>query len=193
MADLSDVSNALVTTIAGIVYPNGTGAGSITGDPVKIYAGWPNAKQLTDDLAAGMVHVSIFPRPGDKVTITNHGDWDEVTNNGTTGTAQIELRRQTRQYQITIWANCFDKRDPVAATIDAGLAGLSRLAMPDGTRAVLAYVNSSQIDDQQKAGIYRRDLFYAANYATTQTITATPIATINITTTAQFNGAIPTP
>ena len=38
MADISDVSAALVTTIAGIVYPNGTSQPSITGAPVLVPA-----------------------------------------------------------------------------------------------------------------------------------------------------------
>lgn len=50
MADLSDVSTALVTLVTGVVYPNGIGQPSITGNPVVVYSGWPNMTQLKTDL-----------------------------------------------------------------------------------------------------------------------------------------------
>ena len=61
MADLSDVSNALVTLVTGVVYPNGSSQPSITGNPVLVYSGWPNMTQLKTDLQANKAHVSIFP------------------------------------------------------------------------------------------------------------------------------------
>ena len=185
MADVTDAANGLVQAIQAIVYPKGIAQASVTGVDVLIYQGWPLEAVLKADLAAGKVHVSVFPSPNDKVTSVYQGDedWQEVTNNGTTGTAVRELRRQTRTFQITVWASCFDKRDPLAAAIDAGLAAVSRLAMPDGSQAIVSYVNSRQVDDQQKAGVYRRDLFYAANYATIQTETdyAVTRTTTNVT------------
>lgn len=173
MADVTDAGNALVQIIAAIVYPNGTAQPSITGVPVLIYQGWPIEQTLAADLKAGKVHVSVFPSPNDKVSSVVHGDgeWQEVTNNGTTGISVRELRRQTRNFQITVWASCFDARDPLAGAIDAGLAAVSRITLPDGSQALVSYVNSRQVDDQQRAGIYRRDLFYAVNYATIQTET----------------------
>jgi len=63
MADLSDVSDALVTLIAGVLYPNGTGQPSAPGVPCRVYAGWPTSAQLDADLAAGTAHVSVFNRP----------------------------------------------------------------------------------------------------------------------------------
>lgn len=171
MADLSDVSAALATVIQAAIFPSGTSSPSITGDVVWIVQGWPDFDKLTAALAASQVYVSIFPRPGDVVTTTNNGDadWFELTNNGTTGTGILELRRQTRTFQITIWANCFDKRDPIAKLLDAALAATSRLTFAEGTSGVVAYVNSLQDDSQQKAGIYRRDLFYSVNYPTIST------------------------
>ncbi|SOY56852.1 hypothetical protein [Cupriavidus taiwanensis] len=62
MAGLADVSNALVALIAQIAYPNGTSQPSITGQGVKVYAGWPVPAVLTADLKAGKAHVSVFPR-----------------------------------------------------------------------------------------------------------------------------------
>ncbi|MDW3683105.1 hypothetical protein RA280_15370 [Cupriavidus sp. CV2] len=63
MADLSDVSDALVTLIANTLYPNGTGQPPAPGVPCRVYAGWPTPAQLDADLAAGTAHVSVFNRP----------------------------------------------------------------------------------------------------------------------------------
>jgi len=168
MADITDVGDAIVQVIALIAYPSGISQPSMTGAPIVIYQGWPNDQQLPIDLKAGMVHVSVFPRPNDKVSsVTMGSDWVEISNDGKSGIALAEIRRQTRTYQITVWANNFSIRDPVASALDSALAMVTRLTLPDGTKGILAYVNSAQNDDEQKIGIYRRDLFYSVNYATT--------------------------
>ena len=106
------------------------------------------------DLAVGKLHITVFPRPGDITTTIAMGDtdWIELTNDGAVGIAGREVRRE-----------------PVAKAVDLALASSSRLMLADGTAAVLSYVNSRQDDNQQKSGIYRRDLFYAINYAILQT------------------------
>lgn len=60
MADLSDVQNVLVAQIAQAIYPNGTAQASVTGAATKIYPGWPDPATLDADMAAGLVHVSVF-------------------------------------------------------------------------------------------------------------------------------------
>jgi hypothetical protein len=64
VADLSDVENALVAAITAAVYPNGTGTPPTYGAATKIYRGWPNARALDLDLAAGVVNISVFPKRG---------------------------------------------------------------------------------------------------------------------------------
>lgn len=190
MADLSDAGNALVTLIAGIVYPQGSGAASLIGDRVLVYQGSPDPVVLAGDLAAGTIHVSVFPQPDDKVTSVSAGDddWEEVGNDGTGGTAALELRRQTRAFLISVWAGDHARRDVAAAAIDAGLAAVSRLTLADGSVAVMTYASSRQDDEQQQAGIYRRDLLYALNYATTLVQALTVIATTVTDVTVGVNG-----
>lgn len=170
MSDLTDVANELVKLIEGIAYPNGIALPSIGNCPILIYQGWPDPSALTADLPNGKVHISVFPRPGDKITSVIMGDseWQTQSSDGTTGVSIREVRRQTRTFQITIWASCFDRRDPIASIIDSSLAVYNRLVMSDGSQGIMSYVNSVQDDASQKQGIYRRDLFYAVNYATTQ-------------------------
>jgi hypothetical protein len=256
MAGLAEVSNALVALIAQLVYPNGTGQPSIVGKPVKVYGGWPAPDALTKDLAAGKVHISVFPPNGlEKIVDTAVTDWrtvvepsitltltlagQAVTVDGTVsqpqnaalvvdgkgyaygvqsndtlisiatalavlvsadqpatssgpvvtipgakaisprlggaGTSIRELRRQERAFRITVWANCFDSRDPIADLLDSALSGTFHLTLPDGMIATLRYKSSSQDDSGQKESIYRRDLVYAVEYSTTQVRTDTQI------------------
>ncbi|MFV0916100.1 hypothetical protein ACI1PM_03360 [Ralstonia nicotianae] len=255
MADITDVSSVLMTTIAGIVYPNGTSQPSITGAAVAVLIGWPDAVQLRADLAANKVNVSIFPQPNmlriidsamsdwstpsapvNTITLTLSGQ--AVTVGGTVSTPQNaalvvdnkayvyavqagdtlagiatalaalvnvdqtataagavvtipgakyisprvggqgvavrETRRQEQGYQITVWANCFDQRDPIAAAIDSALSGIPHLTLADQS-AALRFKNSRQDDSQQKEGIYRRDLFYAVEFSTFASQTLTQI------------------
>ncbi|WP_433867088.1 hypothetical protein [Ralstonia wenshanensis] len=255
MADITDVSNALVTVIAGIVYPNGTSQPSITGVPVLVYQGWPDAVQLRADLAAGKVHVSVYPQPNMlRIIDTAMSDWSTpsapvntitltlsgqtVTVGGTVSTPQNaalvvdnkayvyavqagdtlasiatalaalvnadqtataagavvtipgakyisprvggqgvavrETRRQEQGYQITVWANCFDQRDPIASAIDSALSGIPHLTLADQS-AALRFKSSRQDDSQQKEGIYRRDLMYAVEFSTFASQTLTQI------------------
>lgn len=174
MADITDVGNALVQLVATVCR-------SLEPDyPVRVYQGWPNPEQLKDDLLAGAVHISVFPRPGSKVTsvLAGDGEWEERVNDGERGTITREVRRETRQYQVTVWASCFDKRDPLANAIDPSLSAVSRITLSDGSQATISYISSLQDDDNQKLGVYRRDFFYAINYGVYQTESAWAIMAV---------------
>ncbi|WP_454751688.1 hypothetical protein [Cupriavidus necator] len=95
---------------------------------------------------------------------------------GGAGTSIRELRSQSRVFMISVWANCFDARDPLADALDSALSGTFHLTLPDGMTAALRYQSSRQDDSGQKEGIYRRDLLYAVEYSTTETRTDTQIA-----------------
>lgn len=79
MVDISDVVDALAGVCGAAVYPDGEGQPSVTGSPVKIYAGWPNEAALNADLAAGAAHVSVFNMPKmDKDKTTLEDGWMEL-------------------------------------------------------------------------------------------------------------------
>ena len=88
------------------------------------------------------------------------------------GTAVRELKRQKKGYQITVWAGTPALRDAVAPLADAALAATDYLPLPDGFGARLLYERSRQTDRAERDGLYRRDLFYSAEFATTQSQTA---------------------
>jgi hypothetical protein len=254
MADVSDVSNLLVSLATGAAYPNGTASPSICVAPVKLYAGWPVANVLDADLKAGKVHVSVYPLPTERKTsrqigrpwvttipgtptltatvylnqvtfggtvsipqnlyllvngkgymyavqpadtlasiatafatllqgdfpaasstgpvLTVPGAYSVIARVGAIGAAMRELKRQEKQFQITIWAPTPVLRDAAAGPVDVALGVSSDLAFTDGSHGILLYSHTIQSDQNQKAGLYRRDLIYTVDYATTQTASA---------------------
>lgn len=258
MADISDVENALVSTIAGVLYPNGTSQTSVTGVPTIIYAGWPQASQLDTDMAAfatgvGRLHVTIFPTNTERNTTRYSTDFQEVTANpatltittagqtvtlggtvstpqnvaliindlpysykvqagdtldsiaasvaalisgatsagavitipvtgriasariGSSGTIARVTRNQQRTMQITVWADTPDHRSATASVIDSALSAMDFLPFADGGQGRLLYVASHVDDMTQKANVFRRDLLYSVDYATTVTADATEV------------------
>ena len=275
MSDLSEVEQVLVSAIAQIVYPNGTGQPSIAGTRVDIYRGWPIPADLDQDLAAGIVNISVFPndnernttryprewislplvvpaltltvagntitvggtpssplnaalivngrayvypvQPGDTTTsiatglaativgeaytaedgntiytdearnaytgeaasfgpvITVPGNPRIVARVGAVGTAVREVRRQKRTFQITFWCPDPAVRDLIVKPVDAALTEIDFLILPDGTAGRMIYEKSHVSDRVEREGLYRRDLFYSVEYATTDSMATAQI------------------
>jgi hypothetical protein len=101
-----------------------------------------------------------------------------VARVGTTGTVTTEWERQQQLMQITVWAPDPTTRAAIGNAIKVALSQIAFLTMPDGFGARILYKGNRYSDDAQKPQIYRRDLFYAVEYATTVTQTlATVVAT----------------
>jgi hypothetical protein len=110
---------------------------------------------------------------------------------GVTGTALRELRRQERVVQIVVWASTEGSRSAIASTVDSSLAALAFVAMPDGSGARVRYQKSSISDAQQKDCLFRRDLMYTVEYATTQSETETQIGQEQMVLQAAVAGVLP--
>lgn len=104
---------------------------------------------------------------------------------GGTGLLIRELRRQERVFMVSVWACSPDARAAILRLVDVALAKTQRLSMPDGFSARMIYRNSNITDNNQKAVLYRCDLNYSVDYATTETLAATQVVAeqISITTT----------
>jgi hypothetical protein len=263
MADVSDIESVLVTTIAQLVYPNGTGNPSVANAPCKVYRGWPIPANLDSDLAAGKINISVFPQSVEQRTTKYPRDWQPVSipapaltltasdititvggtpssplnaaalvngkayvyavqpsdtldsiatglaaliNADTTatssgpvitipaarqlvarvggvGTIIRETRRQKRGFQITFWCPNPALRDLIVPPVDAGLANIDFLSLPDGTAGRLLYERTVVSDRVERAGLYRRDLIYSVEYGTTDSQSAAQIVAelLNIT------------
>lgn len=108
---------------------------------------------------------------------------------GTSGTSIREIRRQERVFQITVWSDTPAHRDTVIQPVDVALAATQFLTMADGTAARLIYKGSPITDNNQKAKLYRRDLMYTVEYATTQVKTDYQIAAATENVSNQPTGA----
>lgn len=129
------------------------------------------ATALSALIAAGIAGTS---NAGPIITLPNSARISAARVGGT-GTLIRELRRQERLFQISIWSETPDHRDAVVKPLDEALAATSFLSMIDQTAARLIYKSSPVNDGYQKDKLYRRDLFYTVEYATTQTTAATQI------------------
>lgn len=82
MADQSDVADAFVALISGMLYPNGTDSPSSLGLDAKVYVGWPVPSELKADLMRrpSVSHISVYPRPDEHNTTRYDGDeWLEAS------------------------------------------------------------------------------------------------------------------
>jgi hypothetical protein len=78
-----------------------------------------------------------------------------------------ENRRQRQLFRVTLWCPSPALRDAAAAAIDAALAAVQFIALPDGTSGRLLFHGSIVFDQAENAALYRRDLHYTVEYATT--------------------------
>lgn len=107
---------------------------------------------------------------GPVVTLTSaHAVFARV---GGFGTAYKETKRQEQPVQITVWANSPETRDAVASPLDSVLSDSSNIKFIDGSFGLITGNGQLMTDQLQKADLYRIDLFYIIDYATTQTMQA---------------------
>lgn len=100
MADFSDVENTLVTTVAGIVYPNGISMPSIVNTDVRIFRGWPTPANLDADLKGGKINIGISKIRGmERVTTRFDTTYQTLSVNSPTLTATVA---KGNPYTITI-------------------------------------------------------------------------------------------
>lgn len=162
-AQAADTLTSIATALAALIavnHPGTTSAGAVI--------------TIAGTLAIAYGGLNVVLADGSAVFLV--GDVPPVFGRvGGVGTSIRELRRQERTFQITVWANCFDARDPLADALDAALSGTFHLTLPDGMLATLRYRGSRQDDSGQKESIYRRDLMYAVEFSTTQATTDTQI------------------
>jgi hypothetical protein len=91
------------------------------------------------------------------------------------GTAVKETKRQEQTVQIIVWANSPEARAAVADPIDSALSDGNNIAFVDGSTGIIRSSGSLMTDQLQKSDLYRMDLFYTIDYATTQIQQATEV------------------
>lgn len=104
--------------------------------------------------------------------VTLHEAHSVIARTGGVGTAVRELRRQAKDFQITVWAPTPALRVLVASAVDGMLSESSIISLGDGAPSQLLYSRQFDSDASENYLIYRRDLIYTVNFATTQSIAA---------------------
>ncbi len=89
-----------------------------------------------------------------------------VARTGADASVSQELRRQEQRVRVSVWAASPAQRDVAASAIDLSLAAVDFLPLADGSTARLRFNSGVTLDDQETAGLYRRDLVYTAEYGT---------------------------
>lgn len=108
---------------------------------------------------------------------------------GVAGELYIEHKRQVKQFLVTVWAPTPDKRVAAAKVIDPALARLHYLTLADNTHARLIYVRSDDNDRDQEILVYRRDIVYAAEYATIEIVGGTEVVVVEESFVPSFGAA----
>jgi len=78
-----------------------------------------------------------------------------------------EWARQEQGFRIAVWSPSPGVRDAACSAIGSQLAQTAFLTLADQTGGRLRYRNTASFDEGQGAGVYRRDLVYDVEYATT--------------------------
>jgi hypothetical protein len=85
---------------------------------------------------------------------------------GTQATLGKVTHKQNQTFMISIWAPDHVSRQALAAAIDNKVKQNLRVSMPDTSQALVKYQRTMQDDVRQPLALYRRDLFFNAEYAT---------------------------
>ena len=86
-------------------------------------------------------------------------------------TTQTETRRQIQGFRLSFWCPSPAQRDQITALADQALSAQTFVTLPDSTTARLRITGTAVFDQSQNAGLYRRDLLLAVEYATTTATT----------------------
>lgn len=107
--------------------------------------------------------------------ITISGAYSIVARVVTPYSAAEELSRVDRVIMISVWAPNPSMRATLEAAIDVYMKENYRIVMPDGFYAQVFYEGINWVDMLEKSLIYRSDLSYIIQYATTLTTNFTSI------------------
>ncbi len=164
--------------------------GGVVSVPQNIYLlvngqGYHHPVQSTDTLTsiATVFANQIAGSASAGAVITLPPSHSIVARVGGVGTSARELKHQEKEFIITVWSPTPALRDTLSSAIDASLAINSSLNFADESINKILYSRTLETDQLEKYQLYRRDIVYSVEYATTQIISAPQtIATVyNIT------------
>jgi hypothetical protein len=180
---LTAVVSGKTITIGGVVATPQNVIALVGGSASQQVFGY--AVQVNDTLvsiATGLASLIAASFPGTTssgAVVTVNSTFPITARIAAAGTVIQEVGRQEKAFQVSIWAppcptvgaDADAWRIAVINVIDPVLRPLIRLVMPDQVFAHIYYERSISMDTAQTEGLYRRDLCYWVEYATTITQT----------------------
>ena len=130
-------------------------------------ASWPTIPPalVAANLAALVRADRIVTLSGAILTIPGAGDL--LARVVADAPAMREIRRQRQNFRLTCWRPTPAGRDAAAVAIDSAFAAMNFITLADTSVARIRYAASTVFDQSQDASLYRRDLLYNVEYATT--------------------------
>ena len=165
---LSAVTSGATVTLSGRA-DAGQLAGVLVDDAAHVYR--TSAGDTPEVVAAALAALVRVDRPAVLwgATMSFPGAMRVVSRTVADTPDTVELRRQTQEFRVTVWAPTPALRDVVSAVLDAGLAD-TRFLQAGGSACRMLSSGSSTSDVSGAAGLYRRDLLMTVEYPTTATI-----------------------
>ncbi|OIN44515.1 hypothetical protein [Pseudomonas costantinii] len=169
--------HTLTMTVSGSVV---TLSGTISAQNIMINlngTSYVYAVQQSDTLTSAATALAYLvpgaSSAGPVITLT--GAHAVLARVGGFGTAYKETKRQEQSVQLIVWANSPAARDAVASPLDSALSDSNSISFLDGSFGIIRSGGSLMTDQLQKADLYRIDLFYTIDYATTQVLNAAEV------------------
>ncbi len=78
-----------------------------------------------------------------------------------------EIKRQSQEFQISLWCPDPDSRDAAAPLIDQALSSANFIALKDGSFGRITFSGSEVSDQASDATLFKRQLLYLVEYPTT--------------------------
>ncbi|HNC11731.1 MAG TPA: hypothetical protein PLF59_08160 [Cyclobacteriaceae bacterium] len=182
-------------TLTAIVSGNTVTIGGVVSVPQAVMVilnavGYSYGVLITDTLdtiaAALAAMIPGASSTGQVITLTNVTRLS--TSIMTQATAAQELTRQERVFQISCWTTTPDIRRLLDEPIDVYLKKVVNPVFSDGFYGLMWYDHRKEIDATELQLIYRTDLFFRVQYATTDTQQFTTIGTVDETQTVTQGG-----
>lgn len=150
----------------------------------KFYSFGVMPGQSLSAIAAGLAALIATDQPASAIgaVITVTTGKPVAARVGSIASFWRELRRQQRGFQITLWCGTPAQRTALAKVIDPALAATDRLTLADGSSAHIIYGSSRESDEGTKSRIFRRDIFYLVEFATSDTDTGYEVTAPTVTT-----------
>ncbi len=90
------------------------------------------------------------------------------------------LHRQRQRVLVTVWAPDHVTRTEAIKAIDVALKQNLRITLPDQSQAILTYESTFTTDHWETVTVYRRDLTFAAEFATIEEFEAFEVTAFSV-------------